>query len=150
MKKCPDCKTEKLLDDFYNNKAQPDGKNTYCKTCWKTRELNRRKSPEDMRDIHLKRRYKISLNEYKQKLSNQNNGCAICKTEAHGLKTEKNISFSVDHNHSCCDSEYTCGECVRGLLCITCNNRLGVLESVLKNTKWTQNAINYLKIWEGV
>ena len=30
---CPRCKTEKSMDDFYNNKAQYDGKQSHCKEC---------------------------------------------------------------------------------------------------------------------
>jgi hypothetical protein len=32
--------------------------------------------------------------------------------------------FEVDHDHRCCSGEKTCGRCLRGLLCRTCNNTL--------------------------
>lgn len=33
FKKCAKCKTEKSLDDFYNNKTKKDGKREECKSC---------------------------------------------------------------------------------------------------------------------
>jgi hypothetical protein len=42
--------------------------------------------------------------------------CDICGTSAH---------LHVDHDHACCDGKYSCGACVRGFLCTSCNNGLG-------------------------
>lgn len=33
MKRCPKCKEEKELDQFYNNCSLPSGKSSYCKPC---------------------------------------------------------------------------------------------------------------------
>lgn len=33
--------------------------------------------------------------------------------------------LSVDHNHQCCPGSNSCGKCVRGLLCSSCNSTLG-------------------------
>lgn len=60
----------------------------------------------------LKHNYKLSKNDYVEMLEKQNNSCAICRQKKR---------LYVDHDHSCCQTEYTCGKCVRGLVCQKCN-----------------------------
>lgn len=148
MKYCAKCKETKPIEKFYNNRSQYDGKCGYCIPCWKDKMLERQNTPEKMRGIHLQRRYKLTIEQYYEKLQAQGNGCAICGSKTHGFSTRINdLSFSVDHSHKCCDKEYTCGKCVRGLLCSSCNNRLGVLEKILSNEEWTMKAKEYLESW---
>ena len=72
----------------------------------------------------LKRLYNISSEEYFQILESQNGGCAFC-----GLIPEDGTKrLAVDHDHSCCPTNKSCGMCVRGLLCAGCNTKLGWYE----------------------
>jgi hypothetical protein len=51
-------------------------------------------------------------------LRDDHNGrCAICQREA---------ELCVDHDHACCSGTYSCGKCVRGLLCRSCNSGIGM------------------------
>lgn len=75
---------------------------------------------EQKRRWTLKTRYGISLDDYDELLTKQDNKCAICKgVNANGW------ALSVDHDHSCCLGGESCGKCVRGLLCFNCNSGLG-------------------------
>lgn len=74
-------------------------------------------------DYHLRSRFNITLAQYNDMLDAQGGGCAICGSESHGDSRIKR--FHVDHDHSCCASKGSCGECVRGLLCRGCNTALG-------------------------
>ena len=146
-KRCPACKETKPIDDFHNNKSMPDGKQSYCKPCWNTKEARQRSNPYGMRNLLLKRRYKMTLEQYQEKLKEQGGGCAICGSMDAQTSRGKipELGFAVDHDHSCCNKEYTCGKCTRGLLCVPCNTRLGVLEALLNNGEWQMKAMEYLK-----
>jgi hypothetical protein len=74
--------------------------------------------------------------DYDKMVKHQNGGCAICHTP-----TSEGQSLHVDHDHSCCSGEKSCGKCIRGLLCQKCNHALGLLgDNILKLEK----AIDYL------
>lgn len=47
----------------------------------------------------------------------------------------------VDHDHKCCHGPYSCGKCVRGLLCGPCNTTLGRMRD---DVQVFRNAIQYL------
>ena len=80
------------------------------------------------RAYHLKQTYGLTLEQYDEMLEQQDSVCAICgETNLDGKR------LYVDHNHET-------GK-VRGLLCLKCNNRLGVLE----NKDWRSLAEEYLQ-----
>lgn len=71
----------------------------------------------------------------------QGGGCAICESPP-----PEGRRLVVDHDRSCCgwdaqDTEPTCGECVRGLLCSSCNVSLGHVE----RPEWMAKVLNYMK-----
>ncbi len=69
------------------------------------------------------------------KWRNWRGGCAICG------RPPKSYRLSVDHDHTCCPTDISCGRCVRGLLCAPCNRALGWVE----NTEWMDAAKRYVQ-----
>jgi hypothetical protein len=65
------------------------------------------------------KKYKITKVMFESLMAQQGGVCAICKNPPN-----RNY-LSVDHDHSCCPGLKSCGECVRGLLCASCNSFLG-------------------------
>ncbi|MBT2484859.1 hypothetical protein J7E28_09105 [Microbacterium sp. ISL-108] len=49
---------------------------------------------------------------------------------------------AIDHDHACCAGEGSCGECVRGTLCLNCNHMLG---SARDSPEVLRAAIAYLQ-----
>lgn len=77
------------------------------------------RNPEKFRWQTVYKKYKMTRAMYEGLLEAQNGVCAIC-----GNAPNRNF-LSIDHDHACCDSTHTCGECIRGLLCAACNSFLG-------------------------
>ncbi len=85
-------------------------------------------------NAYLLKKYGITLEEYRKRLSKQNNVCAICKQPETAVIKNKLIAMPVDHCHKTGKT--------RGLLCTKCNRGLGLFDD---NTEFLTNAINYLK-----
>ena len=74
----------------------------------------------------IRREYGLSESEYWEIFARQGGRCAIC------LVPESDMwrALAIDHNHGCCAvGAFSCGECVRGLLCTDCNLALGRYEA---------------------
>ena len=72
----------------------------------------RKKNKNKIADQILKRKYNLSIEDWKKIFNSQNKCCAICKNNKTGLR-----GFVVDHNHQS-------GK-VRAILCDNCNKLLG-------------------------
>jgi len=115
----------------YNQRPEVKKKQSVKNNAW------RKANPESIKNSKLKHKYGISLEEYKEMLKLQNDGCAICET--------KEIDYSyfyVDHDHNCCPGENSCGKCVRGLLCRNCNSAIGFLKD---NPEYINSALDYIR-----
>jgi hypothetical protein len=66
----------------------------------------------------LKRKYGLSPEQWAQLLTEQGGLCYLCG-EPVDLENKRNIH--VDHDHSCCRGDVSCGLCIRGLACACCN-----------------------------
>jgi len=82
----------------------------------------RKRNPEKMKSIDLKKRFNISLETYKKLLSDQDFVCAIClqPESKKDHRTGKVRDLAVDHCHKT--------GTIRGLLCTDCNTGLGLFK----------------------
>jgi len=65
------------------------------------------------------KRYGITVEDLDRLMEEQDGKCAICAVSFDEVRPH------IDHDHSCCPGQYSCGECIRGLLCRDCNQGLG-------------------------
>jgi hypothetical protein len=69
-------------------------------------------------------RYGLTEATFDQFLEVQQYACAMC-----GKPFREDGRICVDHDHTCCpDEKKSCGQCIRGLLCLSCNTTLGHIE----------------------
>ena len=153
-KVCNTCLNSKELSSFYLKKKKYY--RNKCKECCKKemvvynrswRRLNKQKdrgyhkkyetsNKERLsllaRERKLKREFGLSELDYQTMLSNQSNGCFICKA----IPTTKR-RLSVDHDH-------ITGK-IRGLLCWPCNFSLGLLK---EDKQRLNNMINYINLFK--
>lgn len=145
--KCIYCKKDKKLEDFSFFRGK---RNKTCKDCRSyhnnhyANNMNGKKekakefylkNKERFRERHfgdnIKRKYSLSLDEYKKMLSSQNNKCLICGKEFDEDWTKWNRPC-VDHCHKT--------KKVRGILCRKCNISLSYIE----NNEFLQKSLQYL------
>lgn len=125
------------MENFRPHKLGKDGLHSICKTCQKVYSKGYYRRPkvkkqrkqwrEKRKKTHpklwakqklkhlLKMEYGLSLEQYDEIFEQQNGVCAICG----GINSDGRRLF-VDHNHKT--------NKVRGLLCINCNRKLGIVE----------------------
>jgi hypothetical protein len=69
-------------------------------------------------------RYGLTQDSFDRLLELQGYACGMC----HMIFEDGQVIF-IDHDHACCPEEKrSCGKCVRGLLCLSCNTALGQIE----------------------
>lgn len=132
LKTCPKCATAQPLTCFYKTQST-------CKSCCSeyTKEWYRknkdgaisrakdwvRSNPKQHRATALMRNYNLPIERYEAFVVEQQNRCAICLVE---FTDEKRQGAFVDHDHGCCPGYKSCGKCIRGLICMSCNMTLGL------------------------
>lgn len=110
--RCTKCKKIKTQKDFYHRPDRTRGHRQPCRACWGPAYASARP-----------KRYGLTVEQYKRLFNLQNGVCAICRKE----NTAKR-ALGVDHDHTCCPGDSSCGKCVRGLLCSPCNSGLGLFK----------------------
>ncbi len=101
---------------------------------------NKRRYLDSQGESRRVRLFGIPKHRYDEILLEQGGGCAICG----GSNWKGKRRFSIDHDHSCCAGERTCGKCVRGLLCDQCNHGIGKFGD---NPERLRKAADYIEKW---
>ena len=111
---CAQCQRELPVQEFGPKSNQADGRNRWCYLCvWRR---------------NIRKTYNITPEQYELMLQAQHGLCRICGRPEVMTDSRGNVRrLCVDHDHSCCQGERSCGQCVRGLLCNICNRVLGMM-----------------------
>ncbi len=169
-KTCSRCKETKDISLFTQVKHIKSGYGARCKAC--TNELSRnyrkqnpdkvtrwhksyydnnkeraaaaslewqRNNKDKVRWIQLKSNHGITKEQWEEIYAKQNGACAICDLSTYDLH--------VDHDHACCSGRRSCGMCIRGLLCGSCNRAMGLIKD---NKETAKKMIEYLTNFEYV
>lgn len=112
----------------------------------KAKHANRSKkwneqNPEERQEISLrsklKKLYNLDWYQYEILMLIQGGTCGICGQ----VPDPDRDRLHIDHDHSCCPGETSCGKCIRGLLCDKCNRGIGQLND---DPALLRNAIEFL------
>jgi hypothetical protein len=136
IKICTKCNKEKDINLFAKGGKYLDGRRSYCKQChsnYVTEYVKNNPSKRSKQNPNRKfKRHGLDEEEYLALLNMHNGKCHSCK---------ERDAINIDHDHSCCPGAYSCGACVRGLLCSQCNTSLGLLGD---NLEKINNLIKYI------
>ena len=90
-------------------------------------------------------RFHITLERYKELHDGQQGCCGVCEKPETVTAKGKLQRLGIDHDHSCCPGDFSCGKCIRGLVCSRCNVALHLVE---KDPEWGIKALKYLRRYE--
>jgi hypothetical protein len=124
---CPKCDQHLSDDNFYSDSTTRFGQSTWCKGCKKER------IDKYMSDTPVYIRMAVLHQVPAERLENLIPECQACGGEE---------GLAWDHDHNCCPGKYSCGRCVRGLLCRSCNLALGYLKD---SPDRLLSLVNYLR-----
>jgi CRISPR/Cas system CSM-associated protein Csm3 (group 7 of RAMP superfamily) len=135
---CNKCGEIKNIELFAKGGKYADGRRNYCKQChskYVTQYIKNNPSKRSKPNPNRKfKRHGLSEDKYLILFNIYNGMCHACK-ERDGV--------NIDHDHSCCPGPYSCGKCVRGVLCNQCNTALGLMNDSVANIK---NLIKYIDL----
>lgn len=136
-KRCTTCKKWMHEDNFGISDRSYDGLRSECSSC----RSQKHASVTDARKMELReRRFNLPEGWFEKTLASQDGVCGACRTADWGAKGP-----SIDHDHSCCPGNNSCGKCVRGILCGFCNLGLGLAKESSDNLN---SMIEYLQKWQ--
>lgn len=143
-KQCRRCLETKPVADFWINRSNHDGLQTFCKVCGKRDNYTYRTTEHGMirvisgRHKHALKKFRLTQAGYDALLLAQDGLCAICRMpETMTNRAATTIGprrLAVDHCHKT-------GK-IRGLLCCGCNQAIGRFKD---NPATLRAAIAYIK-----
>ena len=119
MKKCNKCEILKPLDSFTKRSSNGEGLRSQCTDC--LRVIKNLWWSENGRWNAIKRDFGMGKIEYNVLLEKQGNKCYFCGIDAIEYKNSSGNSLAVDHDHKTL--------AIRGLLCTTCNLKMGFVDN---------------------
>lgn len=143
-KSCSRCKEIKPLSDYHRMTSAKDGRQHACKSCQSAAQATpeeAEKRREYAWDKCLEKKG-MTRAQYDAMFEAQLGLCAVCHRPERGSMYGRTIRLSIDHDHSCCPDEWACGNCIRGLLCGSCNRGIGLLG---EDSNIVLNALLYLR-----
>jgi hypothetical protein len=143
MKTCTKCHAALGEEQFRPSPRNKGGRASICKACHVGLTQNwRRNNPNKVRNSRLKHKFSLTSAAYDAMLSTQNGVCAICGQPETMMRRGQVVALSVDHDRTCCPTERSCGSCIRGLLCYSCNTGIARFND---NPAILQKAIQYIQ-----
>lgn len=126
---CKECRSNNSIKSHTQNSVKctlddcgrPHWGNGFCRLHYE--RMKRTGTPyrkTKMRDPYDTAKLQIILNRYNADAEwyawAEQQGCKICG--------DKETSLHIDHDHACCKYGNSCGRCIRGLVCASCNSNL--------------------------
>lgn len=134
--KCKKCGIVKSIDKFQPTGTKL-GHKQQCRECWAKYMRNYYKSNPKKYSRHKKYvsnndaiyksqyyRHGIDKKYLTEMFDKYGGACHSCKEQP---------ATQIDHDHKCCPGAYSCGQCVRGILCGWCNSALGHIKDSKEN-----------------
>lgn len=134
------------VGDFYEDRSRRGTQtSSECKACFSLRRSSLGSNSETTKKRYRKgnlARKGLTVLQYDEMFRRQGGLCAVCDCPETRRRNGVLQRLAIDHDHSCCPAQRCCLDCIRGLLCESCNQGLGKLRH---STAILAAAIRYLE-----